>query len=108
MKPICCSGERSIFISKTRLVSIIRELPVEGDFIATNSAKAAIYKEIVKIQDRAYLPKPPIDKIGIVCGILALNDEVEVIVRFPDGLDQLSKTELCGDYILVEKAEQNQ
>mgnify|MGYP000642756871 CR=1 FL=1 len=67
-------------------------------------AVSLIYKEIVKIQDRAYLPKPPIDKIGIICGILALNDEIEVIVRFPEGLEQLCKTELCGDYILVEKA----
>lgn len=67
-------------------------------------ATSLIYKEIVRIQDRAHLPKPPIEKIGIICGILALNEEIEVIVRFPDEMDQLNKTELCGDYILVEKA----
>lgn len=68
-------------------------------------ATALIYKEIIRIQDRSYLPKPPIEKIGIICGILTLNDEIEVVVRFPEGLDQLSKTELCGDFILVEKAQ---
>lgn len=71
-------------------------------------ATSLIYKEIVRIQDQAYLPNPPTDKVGIICGILALNEEIEVIVRFPDEMDQLNKTELCGDFILVEKACQSE
>lgn len=71
-------------------------------------ATSLIYKEIIRIQDRACLPKPPIDKIGIICGLLSLNEEIEVVVRFPEGLEQLCKTELCGDYILVEQAERTE
>ncbi|SEB17799.1 hypothetical protein SAMN02745729_13111 [Marinobacterium iners DSM 11526] len=68
-----------------------------------NEAVSLFYKEVIRIQDRAHLPKPPIEVIGIVCGVLTLNDEIEVIIRFPNKLEQLCKTEFCGDFILVEK-----
>lgn len=69
-----------------------------------NEAVTLIHKEIVKIEDRAYLPNPPAHVIGIICGVLTMNEEIEVVVNFPEGMDQLTKTELCGDYLLVEKA----
>ncbi|MBV1789021.1 hypothetical protein KQ940_13265 [Marinobacterium sp. D7] len=69
-----------------------------------DEAVSLFHKEVIRIEDRAHLPKPPIEMIGIVCGVLTLNDEIEVIVRFSDGLEQLCKTEFCGDFILVEKA----
>lgn len=38
---------------------------------------------------------------GFVCGLLAFNPEVEVVVKFGDGLKQFSKTEFFGLVRLV-------
>ena len=69
-------------------------------------ACSLLNKEVIRLEHRHYLPEPPISVLGIVCGVLTMNEEIEVIVRFPDGMEQLVKTELCGDYLLVEKATQ--
>jgi len=60
-----------------------------------------MHREVIRIGDRACLPTPPIEKIGLILGVLALNDEVEIIVRFPDAMEQLCKAELFGDFIIV-------
>jgi hypothetical protein len=58
--------------------------------------------EVIRLEDRAYLPIPPNDKVGIIVGVLTMNEEVEVLVKFfSTGMEQLVKTELCGDYIVV-------
>ncbi len=57
--------------------------------------------EVINASDRETLPKPPIDKLGIIVGVLALNDEIEIIIRIDDALRQICKTEFCADYILV-------
>ena len=69
-----------------------------------NEAVTLIHKEVVRIEDRAYLPNPPVEVIGIICGVLTMNEEIEIVVKFSQGMEQLSKTEFCGDYLLVEKA----
>ena len=57
--------------------------------------------EIVRVEDRSYLPLPPNEKVGIVVGVLTMNEEIEVLVRFVSSVEQLIKTEFCGDYIVV-------
>jgi len=58
-------------------------------------------REVVRNRDVKLLPKPPVMKSGNVVGVIAMNEEIELIVRFPDEMLQLTKTEFCGDYKLV-------
>ena len=68
-----------------------------------NEACSLIYQEVIAISDLKYLPNPPIEHLGVIVGVIDVNDEVELLVRFPHGIENLCKTEFCGDYILVEK-----
>lgn len=58
-------------------------------------------REVIRIEDRADLAFPSTEKTGIVVGVLVMNDEVEVLVKFMSGMEQLVKTEFCGDFILA-------
>nr|WP_067286154.1 hypothetical protein [Marinobacterium profundum] len=64
-------------------------------------AFALVNREVIRLEDRDTLPAPPIEAIGVVCGVLTMNDEIEILVRFADSMEQLVKTELCGDYLLL-------
>jgi len=44
----------------------------------------------------------PIEKIGFVAGVITLNDEVEVMIKFPNGLLQLTKTTFTQQVTLLE------
>jgi hypothetical protein len=44
----------------------------------------------------------PIEKIGFVAGVITLNDEVEVMVKFPEQLIQLTKTTFAQQISLLE------
>jgi len=58
-------------------------------------------REIVRNEDAELLPNPPHSKVGIIVGVLAVNDEIELVIKFSEGMDQLTKTEFCADYKLV-------
>ena len=42
-----------------------------------------------------------IDNIGVVCGVLAMNDEVEVVVKYFSGLRQYTKSEFEHDLVKI-------
>jgi len=44
----------------------------------------------------------PIEKIGFVAGVITLNDEVEVMIKFPKQLIQLTKTAFSEQMTLLE------
>jgi len=44
----------------------------------------------------------PIEKIGFIAGVITLNDEVEVMVKFPNELKQLTKTTFTEQMTLLE------
>jgi len=44
----------------------------------------------------------PIEKIGFVAGVITLNDEVEVMIKFPKQLLQLTKTGFSEQMTLLE------
>lgn len=64
-------------------------------------ACALMCREVVRNRDVNLLPKPSVVKTGNVVGVIAMNEEIELIVRFPEEMLQLTKTEFCGDYKLV-------
>jgi len=44
----------------------------------------------------------PIEKIGFIAGVITLNDEVEVMIKFPKQLIQLTKTAFAEQITLLE------
>ena len=44
----------------------------------------------------------PIEKIGFIAGVITLNDEVEVMIKFPEQLIQLTKTAFAEQMSLLE------
>jgi hypothetical protein len=67
-----------------------------------DEATDLIHHEVVRIQDRGYLPVPPHDKAGLIVGALHLNDEVEVIIKFKEGLLQLTKEEFNAGFVVAD------
>lgn len=67
-----------------------------------DEAVGLIHQEVVHIQDRAYLPIPPNDKAGLIVGVIEMNDEVEVLVKFPGKVLQLTKAELKTGFLMAD------
>jgi hypothetical protein len=44
----------------------------------------------------------PIEKIGFIAGVITLNDEIEVMIKFPNQLTQLTKTAFAEQMSLLE------
>jgi hypothetical protein len=44
----------------------------------------------------------PIEKIGFIAGVITLNDEIEVMIKFPNQLTQLTKTTFAEQMSLLE------
>mgnify|MGYP000088373810 CR=1 FL=1 len=44
----------------------------------------------------------PIEKIGFIAGVITLNDEIEVMIKFPNQLSQLTKTAFAEKMSLLE------
>jgi hypothetical protein len=64
-------------------------------------AACMVHREVIKRKDFACLPLPSIDKLGIIVGLLDINEEIELVIRWPDRLDQYSKLEFCDEFLLV-------
>ena len=46
-----------------------------------------------------------ISLLGIVSGVLEINDEVEIVIRFPTFLEQATKSEYLERYCVVERVD---
>ena len=46
-----------------------------------------------------------ISLLGIVSGVLEINDEVEIVIRFPAFLEQATKSEYLERYCVVERVD---
>ncbi|MEH6542467.1 MAG: hypothetical protein V7721_00865 [Porticoccaceae bacterium] len=44
---------------------------------------------------------PSITEIGIICGVLSINDEVELVIKFMDELRQYTKTEFVSQLKII-------
>jgi hypothetical protein len=69
-----------------------------------DEAVALIYRLAVRNQhlkqDRN--TKPSITEIGHVCGVLTLNDQIELVIKFHDELRQFTKEEFCAEVTLLD------
>ena len=72
-----------------------------GDQFTIKEAVELINCHVVKKEDET-LAKSTNDVIGFVCGVITLNDEVEVIVKFFTEMVQLNKTNFYEKMTLLE------
>jgi hypothetical protein len=74
-----------------------------GDQFTPQDAFELLNSHVVKKEDENN-KNLAIDKIGFVAGVITLNDEVEVMIKFPKELLQLTKTVFIKEISLLEMA----
>lgn len=72
-----------------------------GDQFTLESAFELLNCHVVKKGDEEKA-ESTIEVIGFVAGIITLNDEVEVMIKFPEELVQLTKTTFVKQITLLE------
>lgn len=72
-----------------------------GDQFTLESAFELLNCHVVKKEDEEKA-ESTIEVIGFVAGIITLNDEIEVMIKFPNELVQLTKTNFSQQIMLLE------
>jgi len=72
-----------------------------GDQFTPQEAFDLLNSHVVKKEDENN-KNLPIEKIGFVAGVITLNDEVEVMIKFPKQLIQLTKSVFSEQMTLLE------
>jgi len=72
-----------------------------GDQFTPQEAFDLLNNHVVKKEDENN-NNLPIEKIGFVAGVITLNDEVEVMIKFPKQLIQLTKSAFSQQMTLLE------
>lgn len=67
-----------------------------------DEAVALIYQHVVlKKNLTSHDKKPELANIGHICGVLTLNDQIEIVVKFMDELKQFNKTEFQAQMVIL-------
>lgn len=72
-----------------------------GDQFTLDDAFELLNCHVVKKGDEEKA-ESTIEVIGFVAGVITLNDEVEVMIKFPEALIQLTKTAFAEQMTLLE------
>jgi hypothetical protein len=72
-----------------------------GDQFTPQDAFDLLNSHVIKKEDENN-KNLPIEKIGFVAGVITLNDEVEVMIKFPNELKQMTKTSFNEQMTLLE------
>jgi hypothetical protein len=72
-----------------------------GDQFTPRDAFELLNSHVVRKEDENN-KNLPIEKIGFVAGVITLNDEVEVMIKFPKQLIQLTKRTFAEQMTLLE------
>lgn len=72
-----------------------------GDQFTTKEAFELLNSHVVKKEDEDN-ENLAIDKIGFIAGVITLNDEVEVMVKFPKEIIQLTEIQFSQRILLLE------
>ena len=72
-----------------------------GGSFSLEEATSLINHEVVHLEDENLLPKPPHEKVGLIVGVLHVNEEVELIIKLDKKLAQVNKAEFEANFILV-------
>ncbi len=65
-------------------------------------ATALMHAEVVRKEDHS--KNPPLEKRGFVAGLISLNDEIELLVKFEEKLLQLSKSDFEDKIVILSDA----
>lgn len=69
---------------------------------ALDEAVALIYQHVIlKKNLTSHEKKPELANIGHICGVLTLNDQIELVVKFQDELKQVTKNEFQSELIIL-------
>ena len=71
-----------------------------GDQFTTEEAFDLLNSHVVRKEDENK-KNLPIEFIGFIAGVITLNDEVEVMIKFPKELLQLTKTSFTEQMTLL-------
>ena len=66
-------------------------------------AVSLIYRLAILKKNVAVNKKPDITQIGHICGVLTMNDQIEIVIKFHDELRQLTKDECNNEVILYDR-----
>jgi hypothetical protein len=72
-----------------------------GDQFTPQEAFELLNSHVVK-KENENNKNLPIEKIGFIAGVITLNDEVEVMIKFPEQLIQLTKIAFAEQMSLLE------
>jgi hypothetical protein len=61
-----------------------------------------VYRHVTKRKYQRLSPEIALESIGIVVGIIDINEEIEVIIRWTTTIEQYTKLEFCNNFILIE------
>ncbi len=68
-----------------------------------DEAVALIYQHVVLKKNLAsHNKEPKLSNIGHICGVLTLNEQIEVVVKFQDELRQFSKPEFQSELVILQ------
>jgi hypothetical protein len=75
--------------------------PMNG--FTLEEAVALIYRlAVLKAKQGDGTKRPSITEIGHICGVLTLNEQIEVVIKFHDELRQFNKQEFLAQVTLLE------
>jgi hypothetical protein len=66
-------------------------------------AVSLIYRHAALKKHALTQKRPDITQIGHICGVLTLNDQIEVVIKFHDDLRQFSKQEFEAEVNLLDR-----
>lgn len=73
-----------------------------GQVFEAQEAFNLLNEQIILCENRRFKANPPIEMTGVIVGVLTLNEEIEIVVRFIDSLEQLTKLEYLRKYLIVD------
>jgi hypothetical protein len=66
-------------------------------------AVSLIYRHAILKKNAGKLKNPDITQIGHICGVLTLNDQIEIVIKFHDSLKQFTKQEFEAELKLLDR-----
>lgn len=80
----------------------LRKHDVMNEF-TLEEAVALIYRHAVLKKNAEKARQPDITQIGHICGVLTLNDQIEIVIKFHDELRQFTKQEFEAEVKLLDR-----
>lgn len=75
---------------------------IMNEFIL-EEAVSLIYRLAILKKNTAANKEPDITQIGHICGVLTMNDQIEIVIKFHDELRQFAKEEFQSEVVLYDR-----